>query len=228
MKKQIKITITLFVLLLVFVPSIIFLIFPIQSELAIKFDKIRPYTISRKATIATLSAVSPSRTKYSEQVLGTSTIEESLGDADITIDKSRIEGINTLLEIPSLDISGMIFQGEDSSTMDKGFWHFPLSKNPGEKGNVVIIGHRFMNIPPKKDTFFNLDKVDIGDRIHITSDLGEYNYIVLEKKEVEPNDISIIHDTDDYTLTLVTCTPLWTSQKRLVIVAKLDKLYKKV
>jgi len=85
-----------------------------------------------------------------------------------------------------------------------------------------------MNIPPKKDTFFNLDKVDIGDRIHITSDLGEYNYIVLEKKEVEPNDISIIQDTDDYTLTLVTCTPLWTSQKRLVVVAKLDKLYKKV
>lgn len=223
-----KITTTLFILLLVFVPSLIFLVSPIQSDLAIKFDKLRPYTISRKAVISIFSALSPNKSKYSQQILGTSTIEESVENTNISIDRSYIEDANAVLEISSLDISGKIFQGEDSSTMDKGFWHFPLSKNPGEKGNVVIIGHRFMKVPPMKDTFYNLDKIDIGDRINISSDLGEYNYIVLEKKEVEPNDISTIQDTDDYTLTLITCTPLWTSQKRLVVIAKLDKLYKKV
>ena len=112
--------------------------------------------------------------------------------------------------------------------MDSGFWHFPISKYPGQKGNAVIIGHRFLNLPPAKDTFFNLDKVKIGDEIVLKHDEGEWKYIVTEIKIVDENDISVVKDTDDYRLTLITCTPLWTSEKRLVVIAKLDKLYQKV
>ena len=123
MTKGMKITTTLFILLLVFVPSFLFLISPIQSALTIKFDRLRPYTISRKAVISIFSTVSPNKSKYSEQILGTSTIEESLGDANLTIDKSKIEDANTVLKNKTIDMSGKILQGEDSSTMDKGFWH---------------------------------------------------------------------------------------------------------
>lgn len=228
MKKFIKITITLFLLLLVLSPAIFFLIYPIYDDLIIKIESLNIYNIVKKETVNILTSLSPSKDTYATEILGASTIEESIANAEIKIDRKDIEELNTVLNISTLDISGKIFQGETSSTMDKGFWHFPLSKNPGKKGNVVIIGHRFMNMPPKKDTFYNLDKVGIGDKIQIINDEGEYNYIVVEKKEVEPNDTSVIQDTDDYRLTLITCTPLWTSQKRLIVVAKLDKLYKKV
>ncbi len=228
MNKPLKIVTTLFLLLLVFAPIAIFLIYPVYSNLVVQFEKVKTYTLARKTTIAIFSSIAPSKSKYTEQVLGASTIEESITNAQTTIDKKEIEEINTVLSIPSLNISGKIFQGQNSATMDKGFWHFPTSINPGEKGNAVIIGHRFLHMPPKTDTFFNLDKIDIGEKIQITTDLSEHNYIVLEKKEVEANDLSIVQDSNDYTLTLVTCTPLWTSERRLVIVAKLDKLYKKV
>ncbi|MGI5897965.1 MAG: sortase [Candidatus Dojkabacteria bacterium] len=228
MKKSLKIATTLFLLLLVFAPITIFLIYPVYSELVVRFEKIKTYNLAKKTTVTIFSSISPSRSKYSEQILGTSTIEESIANTEMQIKKHDLEDINSILNIPSLNISGKIFQGKDSSTMDKGFWHFPISKKPGEQGNVVIIGHRFLHMPPKTDTFFNLDKIDIGEKIQVVSDVSEHNYIVLEKKEVQPNDMSIIQDSDEYTLTLVTCTPLWTSEKRLVIIAKLDKLYKKV
>ena len=130
--------------------------------------------------------------------------------------------------IDNINIEGKVLQGESSLTMDKGFWHFPISAFPGEKGNMVTIGHRFMNLPPNRDSFFNLDQTKIGEKIVISHQEGVYTYIVVDKKEVEPNDLSVVQETEDYRLTLITCTPLWTSQKRLVIIAKLDKLYKKV
>ena len=139
-----------------------------------------------------------------------------------------MEELNTTLLIDNINIEGKVLQGKSSLTMDEGLWHFPISAFPGEKGNMVIIGHRFMNLPPDRDTFFNLDQTKIGEKIVISHKEGEYTYIVVEKKEVQPNDISVIQKTEDYRLTLITCTPLWTSEKRLVIIAKLDKLYKKV
>ncbi len=175
-----------------------------------------------------LTTVAPTK----EQILGNSqilvedtSIEEYLdevGDIDLIL-----EELNTTLKIESIDVEGDIFQGSDSNILDKGFWHFPTSKYPGQKGNVVIISHRYLFIPPAKDTFFNLDKVRKGDTLFFNQDGNEYNYIVSEVKIVEKNDISVIQDSSDYRVTLITCTPLWTSHQRLVVIGKLDKLYQK-
>jgi sortase A len=110
--------------------------------------------------------------------------------------------------------------------MNKGFWHFPSSNLPGQKGNMVVIGHRYAKLPPNKDTFFNLDKVKVGDKIEVVQNDNQFTYIVTETKVVEKNDISVLQDYSDYRITLITCSPLWTSKQRLVIVGKLDKLYK--
>ncbi len=184
--------------------------------------------LAERATISTLMEISPPRSRYTEQVLGATSIEESLSSSDMVIDTKDIEEQNTILTIVNLDISGRIFQGKDSSTMEKGFWHFPTSANPGQKGNFVVIAHRFLHTPPQKDTFYNLDKIKVGEKIQVMTDNGEFNYIVLEIRETDANDISVLEQTDEYTITLVTCTPLWTSERRLVVIGKLDKLYKKV
>jgi len=228
MKKFLKITLTLFLTLLVLIPIVFFITYPFYNDIALKIKKLNIYNTTKETLITLLTTISPTVDKFKIEEFSADSIEESVRSADIILDTKLLEELNTTLSINNVLIEGKIFQGIDSKTMDQGFWHFPTSKYPGQKGNAVIIGHRFLNIPPAKDTFFNLDKVNIGDSVILKHNEGEWKYIVTETKIVEENDISIVKDTDDYRLTLITCTPLWTSEKRLVIIAKLDKLYQKV
>lgn len=223
-----KTIITLFLILFVFGPIIVFLAYPTYNNLLLLKKEISTYNIAKEKTVSLLAQIAPLKEKFNEEILGVTSIEESLSAHNIVLDQKILEDLDTSLTIEDINIHGSIYQGVSSKTMDKGFWHFPLSQYPGEKGNVVIIGHRFLNIPPARDTFYNLDKIKIGDEIKVKHIEGEYTYIVVEKKIVAPNDMSTIDKSEDYRLTLITCTPLWTSEKRLVVVAKLDKLYKKV
>ena len=228
MKKPIKITLTLFLILLVLIPIFFFITYPFYNDIALELKKLNIYDSTKESFITLLTTISPTPDKFKTEEFSADSIEESIKSTDIILDTKLLEELNTTLSIDNVLIEGRVFQGTSSQAMDSGFWHFPISKYPGQKGNAVIIGHRFLNLPPAKDTFFNLDKVKIGDEIVLKHDEGEWKYIVTEIKIVDENDISVVKDTDDYRLTLITCTPLWTSEKRLVVIAKLDKLYQKV
>lgn len=227
---------TLLLILLVLLPAFFLIFYPNYNGLVLAFNSFDPYNISKEASVKILTQISPNREKYHGQVLGATSIEESLKGIAINLDRKILEELNTTITIDTINIEGEIVQGESSLRMNDGFWHFPTTSFPGEKGNSVIIGHRFLHLPPRKDTFFNLEDIKIGQNIVITQNTDSnkpeekefFNYIVTETKIVQPNDISVIQQTDDYRLTLITCTPLWTSEKRFVVVAKLDKLYKKV
>lgn len=229
MKKAIKILITFGIILLITLPIGYFIINPTYTKIKIGYEKINLERVAQDTTLKFLTTVSPYKTDYGkEKVLGATSIEESLITQNIVLDKKILEEIQTEIVIETINVQGAILQGESAHRMDDGFWHFPLSKYPGQKGNVVIIGHRFQYLPPNKNTFYNLDKLRVGDEITIKHSEGEYKYIVVDSQIANPNDLSVVENTQDYRLTLITCTPLWTSEKRLVITAKLDKLYKKV
>jgi sortase A len=215
-------------MLMIIIPIGYFLIYPNYNVLVGTFKRINIERITYDIYFSLLTHISPTK----EQILGDNSIlieggsiEEHLDDIDLV--EPILENLNTKLFIDSINVEGKIFQGVDSHTMDKGFWHFPASVYPGQKGNSVIISHRYLNIPPAKDTFYNLDKVKKGDSISITQSDNTYNYIVSEIKVVEKNDISVIQNSLDHQITLITCTPLWTSHQRLVVIGKLDKLYQK-
>ncbi len=245
-----KTTITLLLILLVLTPILFFVIYPNYNNILLTLNSFNAYNLAKETSVKVLTQISPPKEKYQEQVLGFTSIEESLADADINLEEKILEDLNTTLKIETLNIEGEILQGESSLRMNDGFWHFPTSVFPGERGNVVVIGHRFLHLPPRKDTFFNLEDIKIGERIIISQtekpkiteekikegneeeenskQTNSLTYIVVEIKEIEPNDVSVIQEEQDYRLTLITCTPLWTSEKRLVVIAKLDKLYKRV
>jgi len=227
LNKTAKISITVFLILLVISLLGFLFIYPSYNKLSLILEDLNPYRTSKNIYIDFLSRISPTLEKFEIKVFAANSIEESLGE-DLVLDRKLLEETHANLSIDGANISGRISEGITSEAMMEGFWHFPTSVYPGQKGNVVVIGHRFQYLPPAKNTFFNLDKVKIGDSIKITQDEGSYTYIVTDIQIVEPNDISILQKTDDYRLTLITCTPLWTSEQRLVITAKLDKLYKKV
>lgn len=228
MKKVIKILVSIILILLVVAPLTYFVIYPNYNKV---IGPIKRFDIQRSAqeiTFQILTEIVPTK----DRILGVNiqnpkslSIEESVGES-VVLEQKILEELNTKILINSIEVEGPVYEGLDSHTMNKGFWHFPVSSLPGQKGNTVIIGHRYAKLPPNRDTFFNLDKVKVGDRVEVVQSNNKFTYIVTDTRVVDKDDISVLQDYSDYRITLITCSPLWTSKQRLVIVGKLDKLYK--
>lgn len=230
MKKNLLKTISLLLLLLVISTSLFFIVYPNYSNLKIQLNQFDTNQISRNTTLNIFSKISqPTIIESSYDVDSEGTLEylskEDLEKYEKENKIFKVEEKNTKLTIESADIEGKVVDGKDANAMERGFWYYPISTPPGEQGNTVIIGHRFLEIPPRKDTFFNLDEVRIGDQILIEQDDTEYTYTVISRKVVEKDNTSVLENTRDYRITLITCTPLWTDEKRLIIVGKMDKVY---
>jgi len=207
-----------------------FVLYPLWPSVQMQLSRLRqfdPYSIGYNATVQLAVKITPPvyevNGNESEDEGSPIAIIENIDEESAEI--ARLEDRSVRLEIPSVGADGLIMDGLSQDTMLRGFWHFPLSSEPGRKGNTVIIGHRFHQLPPRTDTFFNLDVVSIGDKIIISSDdADDISYTVVSTDVVGKNDTSVIEDTGDYRITLITCTPVWTSEKRLIIVAVQDKV----
>jgi sortase A len=111
----------------------------------------------------------------------------------------------------------MILDGVDNRTLRLGIGHIPGTALPGEPGNTGIAGHR--------DTFFRaLGGIHNGDQITVETLGGEYQYVVYSVIVVDPNNLGVLEDTGQPTLTLVTCYPfnlVGPSSRRLIVRASL-------
>lgn len=111
-----------------------------------------------------------------------------------------------------------------SETLLEGVVHYPGTAEPGQTGNAFLTGHS-SNVFWQKSIFNTvfalLPKIQVGDDIFVTYDQIEYHYRVIEKKEVSPSEVSILKQTEGKFLSLVTCTPVGTTLKRLVVTAEL-------
>lgn len=136
----------------------------------------------------------------------------TLTSSEITLENS--------IEISAVNIQGRIVTSTDPGTLETAFWHKGETGTPEKGGNMVITGHRYKYLPPYTNTFYNLDKINIGDIIKITWNNQLYFYSVERIFEVNPEDVYIETKTGSHQLTLYTCTPLWTANKRLVVTAK--------
>ena len=118
---------------------------------------------------------------------------------------------------------GPIVYGQDGDEMMRqGFWHFPGTVMPGEKGTSVLFGHRRYHVPPDKDTFYNLDKIQVGDIMEVQLEDNTWlTYKVISTVVVQPDDFAILQSGLDYHLKLVTCTPLGSWTHRLVVTGEL-------
>ena len=117
------------------------------------------------------------------------------------------------LEIPRLNLSVMVVDGDDDDTLKVAAGHLPDTPMPWEFGNSAVAGHR--------DSFFRpLSQIKLNDRLQLTTPHGEFHYAVSKLRVVEPNDLSVLAPTGRSSLTLVTCYPfsfVGRAPKRLVI-----------
>lgn len=112
-------------------------------------------------------------------------------------------------------------------SLQYGVIHYPGTARPGQQGNVVITGHSsyFPWDPGRfKDVFAILQEVQKGDAIILYADQKKYIYEVTTIKTVWPDAVDILKPTIENKLTLITCTPLGTNLKRLIVEASLKKV----
>ena len=104
------------------------------------------------------------------------------------------------LEIPRVNLSVMVVNGDDQATLEVAAGHLPDSPLPWELGNSAVAGHR--------DSFFRpLSKIKLHDTMMLTTPHGEFHYAVSSVRVVEPNDLSVLAQNGRSSLTLVTCYP---------------------
>jgi sortase A len=109
-------------------------------------------------------------------------------------------GLVGRIDIPRLDLSVVVFEGTSDETLARGVGHLRGSAGPGERGNLVLAGHR--------DTFFReLRNIRQGDEVNIMGPQGEFEYQVESIAIVEPDQTEVLKPSDGSTLTLITCYP---------------------
>lgn len=126
---------------------------------------------------------------------------------------------DTRIVIPKIGLDQVVLEGTDAETLEKGPGHYPETANPGDKGNIGIAGHRVTYAR----SFNRIDELKPGDSIILETLGAIYEYRVERSEVTAPEDVSNLRPTEDSRLTLTTCTPKYSAQSRLNVVAKLFK-----
>ena len=126
------------------------------------------------------------------------------------------------LIIPSLSVNMPIVSGESDAdkALRRGAWLMPGTPTPLEGGNTVLTGHRFLYTSGAR-TLYHLDKAKMGDEMYVEWNGTRYTYKVFEKNIVPADDVSILNDSDDTILTIITCDPPYSTKNRLYVRARL-------
>lgn len=110
------------------------------------------------------------------------------------------------------------------ASLEKGVVHYPGTAKAGQAGNFFITGHSsFYAWSPGmyKSVFARLHELSPGDEYWIYYNGDKHRYTVRSKKEVSPSDVTVLDQPPDERIsTLMTCTPLGTTLRRLIIVAQ--------
>lgn len=148
----------------------------------------------------------------------------TVGQAPIQIENNRLKIAKINVDVPIIwnaptDNKGIL------EKLREGVAHYSTTALPGDgKGNVFIIGHS--SAAPwepgnYKTVFALLDKLENGDKIQISYENKIYNYEVKNKVVVKPSQVEVLASTEKPTLSLMTCVPVGTNFRRLIVQADL-------
>ncbi len=143
-------------------------------------------------------------------------------------------GPEPLLKIPKIGVEAPVIYGIQSldenvveQKLQNGVVHYPIqgaNAVPGEIGNTVILGHSANDVftPGNyKFIFLRLDMLQKGDTFYLNYQSKRYTYVVTEKKTIHPDQLSaLVLNNGKPMATLVTCTPVGTSQDRLLVIGE--------
>lgn len=124
-----------------------------------------------------------------------------------------------VLEIPSLDLRYAVTADIDDRHLARGPGQYPSTPLPGASGNTAIAGHR--TIKGRPAFFYALDKLKVGDPITVTYPDRRFQYEVERVYLTTPYDLTVLAQTPQGSLTLTTCDPPGSDERRLIVRARL-------
>lgn len=117
-----------------------------------------------------------------------------INELTLNIDGENVLGVIT---IEKINFEGLVYKGTSVETLDKGVGH--IESSPYLNGNVCLAAHN------TKELWGNLYTLQNGDKIKYVSFLGTKEYIVDNIVEISETDWSLLQDTEENKLTLITC-----------------------
>jgi len=122
------------------------------------------------------------------------------------------------IQVPAINVDAPIVQGDGWEQLKKGVGQHSGTVNPGERGNLVLSAHNDIF----GEIFRDLDRLNPGDLVIIFTNQRSYTYIVVDTKLVEPTAVEVLDQTQQPTVTLISCYPYLKDNKRIVVIARLQ------
>jgi sortase A len=107
-----------------------------------------------------------------------------------------------ILAIPAISVEVPVFNGTDDLTLNRGVGRIIGTAQMASPGNIGIAGHR--------DGFFRgLKVIKIGDKVELKTEARTLLYRVSSIQIVTPDNVAVLENTGEPSLTLVTCYPFY-------------------
>lgn len=121
--------------------------------------------------------------------------------------------------ISAINVDAPVVQGDDWDALKTGVGLNAGSGIPGRAGNVILSGHNDIF----GQVFRELDRLVPGDEIVLLTEKNAFTYVVTGTQIVQPSQVEVMRQTEDSTLTLISCYPYLVDTQRIVVSANLKK-----
>lgn len=108
--------------------------------------------------------------------------------------------------------------------LERGVVHYPGTAEAGQAGNFFLTGHSSYfpwAAGDYKSVFARLGELNVGDEFWVYHGGDKYRYVIDTKKEILPSDVTVLDQPVGKRIaTLMTCTPVGTTLRRLILTAQ--------
>ena len=156
-------------------------------------------------------------TKNNNSKMSEENITEPI-EENVELNQKTIEESEWALKIQKINLEAKINEGTTKEVMDEYIGHF--EETPKEVGNIGLAAH---NRGYKNNYFENLKKLQIGDEITYIYKGKEKNYKVSKISIIKDTDWSMLENTEENELTLITCVENEPEYRRCVKAEEIRK-----
>lgn len=139
----------------------------------------------------------------SEKIINdTEIVNQEIGTNIVTKEELELnDNLIGILEIPKLNIKAPVKEGTSQPILKYSVGHF--SNSSDWNGNIALASHNRGDYVAHY--FSNIHELVVGDEIIYKTKFGERRYVVEKTKQIESTDWSVISNTKENRITLITC-----------------------
>lgn len=171
--------------------------------------------------------------QFEQSILLDEKKDESQEDINLTSDDTKEDDVERddiksdkaigVLRIDKLNLLAQVFDNTESGSLYDGVGVIESTDLPSSKPGTTcaIAGHR--GGVNEELSFLNIDKLEVGDEIKITTKDEVLIYKVTGSEIIEPDDWSkFTREEDKSKLVLMTCHPYPTDKERLLVYSEIQ------